>query len=282
MKKNVFIIIGAIFSLHIFAQTSGGQIKRNKGVSLKNNNSSISHNHNIRDNKQKQIIMNLIRNMVVVDGGSFTMGATKEQGIFTYESEKPLHKVTLNSFKIGKFEVSQEEWTTVMGNNPSCNKSPKCPVENVSWIDCQIFIKKLNDLTGLNFRLPTEAEWEYAARGGMKSTGNMYSGYFALSVVGWFDMNSNKKTGIIGTKEPNELGLYDMSGNVWEWCHDWFESYSNGNQVNPHGPKNGKERIIRGGSYCSESNMCRVSIRSSFAPDEKDDDLGIRLACNIK
>jgi len=181
------------------------------------------------------VIQNLIDNMVRVDGGTFTMGATSEQGSNAAGDEKPAHQVNLSSFSIGKYEVSQEEWEAVMGSNPSYFKGAKRPVEKVSWNDCQAFIRKLNELTGRSFRLPTEAEWEYAARGGNKSIGDKYAGGDNLGSVAWYEDNSGGTTHNVGTKSPNELGLYDMSGNVWEWCQDWYDSYSSSAQTNPKG-----------------------------------------------
>ena len=216
--------------------------------------------------------------MVYVSGGTFTMGATAEQGSDARDSEKPIHKVTLSSFSIGRYEVTQEEWQAVMGNNPSRYKGAKLPVENVSWNDCQEFIRKLNDLTGKQFRLPTEAEWEYAARGGNNSRGYKYAGSNDIGSVAWYDSNSDRQTHPVGQKYPNELGLYDMSGNVWEWCSDRYGAYSSSSQVNPKGPSSGSDRVRRGGCWLSNARNCRVSPRSYGSPDYGFDDLGFRLA----
>ena len=187
--------------------------------------------------------------MVRVEAGTFTMGATPEMKD-PYEDEKPTHRVTLtNDYYMGKYEVTQALWQTVMGNNPSNFKGDNLPVEKVSWDDCQEFISKLNRITGKTFRLPTEAEWEYAARGGNKSRGYQYSGSNNLLDVAWFRDNSGSKTHAVGTKQPNELGIYDMSGNVCEWCHDWYGAYSSSSQVNPTGANSGSYRVIRGGSW---------------------------------
>ena len=216
--------------------------------------------------------------MVRVEGGTFTMGATEEQGSYVKSEEKPAHQVTLSSYMIGKTEVTQELWEAVMGSNPSYFKGSNLPVELVTWEACQTFIRKLNALTGKNFRLPTEAEWEFAARGGNNSRGYKYSGSNTLSNVAWYDDNSSDKTHPVATKAPNELGIYDMSGNVWEWCSDWYGSYSSSSQYNPTGPNSGSGRAYRGGSWFSNARSCRVSIRNSNDPTSRGSDLGLRLA----
>ena len=216
--------------------------------------------------------------MVAVKGGTFTMGATSEQGSDAESDEKPAHRVVLSDYMIGKTEVTQELWQAVMGSNPLYHSGNNLPVVTVSWNDCQEFIKKLNSLTGLNFRLPTEAEWEYAARGGKKSKGYKYSGSNDIGRVVWYDSNSSSKTHAVATKSPNELGLYDMSGNVWEWCSDWYGDYSSDSQTNPKGPSSGSRRVCRGGSWLSYASYCRVSIRNRKFPDDRDFNLGLRLA----
>jgi formylglycine-generating enzyme required for sulfatase activity len=216
--------------------------------------------------------------MIRVDGGTFTMGATSEQGSDADSDEKPAHQVTLSPYYIGETEVTQALWEAVMGNNPSNFKGSNNPVEMVSWDDCQLFIRKLNQSTGLSFRLPTEAEWEYAVRGGNKSRGYKYSGSNKLKDVAWYDNNSGSSTHDVKTKQANELGLYDMSGNVWEWCSDWYGSYDSSSQTNPKGSASGSYRVIRGGSWRSNAGFCRVSDRSGGAPDNRDDFLGLRLA----
>ena len=220
----------------------------------------------------------LISNMVYVSGGTFTMGATSEQGSDAWGDEKPTHSVTLSSFYLCKYEVTQALWRAVMGNNPSWFEGNNLPVEWVSWDDCQTFISRLNNLTGKNFRLPTEAEWEYAARGGNRSRGYKYSGSNTLSDVAWYDGNSGIEIHPVGTKSPNELGLYDMSGNVWEWCSDWSGTYSSSAQTNPIGPSSGSNRVCRGGCCFNGSRSCRSSCRYGAAPDYLDNDLGLRLA----
>ena len=217
--------------------------------------------------------------MVDVEGGKFTMGATSEQGTSDpYDDEYPTHSVTLSDFAIGETEVTQELWRAVMGNNPSHFSGTNLPVERVSWNDCQTFIQKLNQLTGKNFRLPTEAEWEYAARGGKKSKGYKYAGSNTLSDVAWYKDNSSDRTHPVKQKQANELGLYDMSGNVYEWCQDWFGTYSSSAQTNPKGPSSGSGRVGRGGSWSYLARNCRVSYRNSNTPTGYYNRLGLRLA----
>ncbi len=219
----------------------------------------------------------IFADMVKVEGGTFTMGATSEQGKDAYDNEKPAHQVTLSDYYIGKYEVTQELWTAVMGSNPSSFTGTNLPVETVSWNDCQQFIDRLNSMTGLRFRLPTEAEWEYAARGGNKSKGYKYSGSNNVKEVAWYEKNSGSGTHAVGTKQPNELGIYDMSGNVWEWCSDWYGSYSSSSQTNPTGPFSGSRRVLRGGSWYDAARGCRVSYRGSISPSSRADDIGFRL-----
>ena len=165
-----------------------------------------------------------------------------------------------------------------MGSNPSRFKGADLPVERVSWDDCQVFIQKLNSLTGCNFRLPTEAEWEFACRGGNNSRGYKYSGSNNLGSVAWYDDNCGYQTRPVGTKSPNELGIYDMSGNVWECCSDWFEIYTANSQINPTGPQSGESRVIRGGSWGDDASGCRSLLRGDCGPTERSDILGLRLA----
>ena len=207
--------------------------------------------------------------MVFVKGGTFTMGATAKQRGDADSDEKPAHRVTISDFYIGKYEVTQAQWETVMGKNPSGYKGNNRPVENVSWNDIQEFIEKLNAKTGKKFRLPTEAEWEYAARGGNQSKGYKYSGSDNIDEVAWYDDNSSSQTHPVGQKLPNELGLYDMNGNVYEWCSDWYGGYSRGSQTNPTGPANGSGRVLRGGSWNVIARSCRVSSRGSYDPSSR-------------
>ena len=215
--------------------------------------------------------------MIRVEAGTFTMGATpgiKE----SWDCEKQTHQVTLtNDYYIGKYEVTQALWKAVMGNNPSYFKGDNLPVENVSWNDCQKFISKLNSMTGKTFRLPTEAEWEYAARGGNKSRGYQYSGSNNLSDVAWHTDNSGSGTHAVGTKQANELGIYDMTGNVYEWCQDRYGSYSSLQQTNPTGATSGSYRINRGGGWRSIARKCRSSYRDFNSSGFCYNCLGVRL-----
>ncbi len=221
---------------------------------------------------------NVYVELVKVEAGSFNMGATPEMQE-PYRNEKPVHRVTLtNNYYIGKYEVTQALWQAVMGSNPSQIKGDNLPVETVDWNDCQGFISKLNAMTGKRFRLPTEAEWEYAARGGKKSRGYQYSGSNTLGDVAWYDGNSGFKTHAVGTKQPNELGIYDMAGNVLEWCQDRYGSYSSSPQTNPTRAVGGAGRVNRGGSWYSSARDCRTSFRSTLVTsDIRSDDLGFRL-----
>ena len=216
--------------------------------------------------------------MVRIGAGTFTMGATPEMEN-PYNDEKPTRCVTLtNDYYIGKYEVTQALWQAVMGSNPSNRKGDNLPVEEVSWDDCLEFISKLNRMTGKTFRLPTEAEWEYAARGGNKSKGYQYSGSNNLSDVAWYRDNSGYKTYAVGTKQPNELGIYDMSGNVWEWCQDWYGEYSSSSQVNPTGANSGSSRVNRGGAVGNDARLCRSSCRANDVPGTHYSILGLRLS----
>lgn len=221
--------------------------------------------------------------MVDVEGGSFFIGAQKDNSSSqnydndAYQIETPVHKVTMSDFCIGLYEVTQAQWMAAMGSNPSIHQGDKLPVENVSWEQVQEFIALLNQASGLSYRLPTEAEWEFAARGGVKSEGNKYSGYSVLGACGWYYSNSESTTHEVGTKYPNELGIYDMSGNVREWCNDWFEYYSSTSVTNPQGPSYGNMKVNRGGSWTTPAVNCRNSYRHTDFPTEKAQDLGFRL-----
>jgi formylglycine-generating enzyme required for sulfatase activity len=216
--------------------------------------------------------------MVYVEGGTFWMGCTTEQQGSCDDDESPLHRVTLTGFSIGKYEVTQAQWKLIMGSNPSRFQGDNLPVENVSWSDAQEFIERLNAATGKRYRLPTEAEWEYAARGGAKSRGYKYSGSHNLSNVAWFEDNSGSRTHPVGAKLSNELGIHDMSGNVYEWCSDWYGSYPASAQQDPMGAGSGSSRVLRGGSWIYTAAGCRVSDRYSRSHDYRYSILGFRVA----
>ena len=224
--------------------------------------------------------------MVPVKGGTFTMGATAEQ-TGAYDDEKPAHQVTLSPYYIGQTEVTQALWKAVMGYSPTSDGyqwatnnglGDNYPAYNISYNDVLSFISKLNSLTGRTFRMPTEAEWEYAARGGTKSKGYLYSGGNTLDNVGWYTSNSSSKTHPVAQKSANELGLYDMSGNVFEWCSDWCGIYSSSSQTNPTGLSTGSDRVLRGGSWYNNATYCRVALRHSDTPSGRYNNVGIRLA----
>lgn len=223
--------------------------------------------------------------MKKIEGGTFSMGATEEQGRDILRIELPIHDVTVNTFYLSESPVTQALWVAIMESNPSSFKGEEMPVDQVSWNDCQEFIRKLNKKTGNNFRLPTEAEWEYAARGGNKSKGYRYSGSDDIELVAWCDETTNHKgCRKVKTKRPNELGLYDMSGNICEWCADWYGDYSSEAQVNPKGPEKASSdrlyygRVLRGGNWFTSANMCRVSYRMWDVPFETHKSYGFRLA----
>ena len=213
-------------------------------------------------------------NMVWVEGGTFRMGATSEPD----SDAVSVTSVTLSGYYIGKTEVTQALWKAVMGSNPSCLKGDNLPVECVSWNECQGFIRKLNSLTGQNFRLPTEAEWEFACRGGNNSCGYQYSGSDHIDNVAWFYGNSGDETHPVASKSPNELGIYDMSGNVEEWCSDWYGDYTSGALTNPKGPESGSRRVYRGGGWVGGYDDCLSSFRNCVSPAYSDGYLGLRLA----
>jgi len=212
--------------------------------------------------------------MVLVGAGSFTMGY--EDG---YSNEKPLHKVTLDEYYIGKFEVSQKVWQTVTGKNPAHFKDcTDCPVEMISYEDALIFIDRLNQLSGQSFRLPTEAEWEFAAKGGAIRKQMRYSGSNKIDEVAWYSRNAGERPHPGGLKLPNALGIFDMSGNVFEWTNDWMGRYKNSDQLNPKGAAKGKTKVIRGGCWFDTNDGCRVHCRVEVEPSEKNGCLGLRLA----
>ena len=279
MKKILFFL--SLMMVAFF--TANAQLKDDVNddgvVDLSDATTLIDHVLNGVNNGSSHIFIanNVMFEMVRVEGGTFTMGATAEQASDAFSDELPTHKVTLSPFLIGKYEVSQTLWLAVMGENPSVNTGINLPVDNVTWNECQTFITKLNELTGKNFRLLTEAEWEYAARGGNKSKGYKYSGSNNLGDVAWYIDNSNNTSHAMGTKAPNELGIYDMTGNVMEWVSDWKGSYSSGAQTNPTGPDSGTYRVNRGGSYGNVERLSRITNRNSIDPNMSSKTMGLRI-----
>ena len=213
---------------------------------------------------------------VWIPGGCFQMGSDATEA---EADEQPVHKVCVDGFWIGKYEVTQDEWQTLMADTPSRFEGGRNPVEQVSWDDCQRFIQEMNALSQARFRLPTEAEWEYAARGGLESRGYTYSGSNDLDSVGWYFGNSDARTHDVGGKHPNESELFDMSGNVWEWCSDWYgkKYYLQSPEDNPQGPDEGTHRVIRGGSWVDPAGVPRVANRLMIAPETRLLDIGFRL-----
>lgn len=255
-------------------------------IKLEKGNSNLANGQDLRNGSE---------NMIFVQGGTFQMGSNDGDN-----DEKPIHSVTVSDFYIGKYEVTQKEWQEVTGNNPSYFKGDNLPVEQVSWYDAVEFCNKKSEKEGLQkcysgsgknikcdfskngYRLPTEAEWEYAAHGGNKSRNYKYSGSNTIGDVAWYTDNSNSKTHNVGTKQANELGIYDMTGNVWEWCWDWKGSYSSNLQANPKGASSGSVRVDRGGGWDRNARYCRVANRGGSFPDYSDGNMGFRLLRSSK
>ena len=223
----------------------------------------------------------VVMEMVWVEGGSFIMGSneTPKDVKLTYDAAKPEHRVSVDGFFIGRCEVTQEQWAAVMGAGPSHFAGSRRPVESISWDEAQQFATLVSQMTGHRFRLPYEAEWEYAARGGQKGRGEPFAGFQRkdLDTCAWFCVNSERTTHDVALKQPNELGLYDMCGNVAEWCMDWVDAYTPEEQSNPHGPASGEHRVLRGGHYNSISAACTVFDRSWYIPSGKYEYNGMRL-----
>lgn len=321
MKKNLFVFIAMLMAGNVFGLSvnlSNNDVNRDDEINISDLNTLIdaimndpfNMNYDVNNDgvvniadvyamidlilentdtsTDETIVVNGVAfKMIHVDGGTFKMGATAEQGSDADSSESPVHQVTLSDFSIGETEVTQALWLAVMGSNPSYfaprngyTEDLSRPVEVVTWNDCQTFISKLNEITGMHFRLPTEAEWEFAARGGNKSRTYKYSGSNNVDDVAWYVANSDSITHAVATKIPNELGIYDMSGNVLEWCQDWYYSYDYEPCVNPVGPESGYEIIYRGGCWIFDASMCRNSYRDMFPPDSAFSFLGLRIVMN--
>ena len=220
--------------------------------------------------------------MILVEGGSFMMGSHSTEA--DRQNDEHQHQVSVSSFYMSRYQVTQAQWRAVMNTDPSYFKGDSLPVEQVSWEDIQVFLQKLNKKTKQKFRLPTEAEWEYAARGGQQSKGFIYAGSDKLEEVGYYDRNSTNQMHPVGRKKPNELGIYDMSGNVFEWCQDWYDNsyYKNSPDNNPTGPTSGTYRVLRGGSWSIFAQGCRVAARYNIAPNYRNSSIGFRLVCELK
>ena len=264
---SILLIILCLIPCVLTAQNRTSVTRR----SLNNLNDTLTQ-------KQISVFSKMLENMVFVDGGIFKMGV---ENVFDFNHDNvPIHQIEIEPFFIGKFEVTQDEWETVMETNPSSFKGSDLPVENVSWNDCRLFIDKLNDITGMNFRLPSEAEWEYAAQGGKYSHNYAYSGSNYPKSVAWYADNSKSGTHPVGKKRPNELGIYDMSGNVSEWCEDYYDYsyYLNSPFNNPKGPEQGINRVVRGGGWLMDESYIGIRSRSVYPSTETNINIGLRLA----
>lgn len=263
---------------HILSNTNS-----TTNINISNNNAKnissvhLSHTHTF-------CVNGVEFNMIRVEGGTFSMGEVSKFTYFFGERELNKHDVTLHSYAIGETPVTQALWKAVMGNNPSKFKGDENPVECVSWTDCQEFIKRISKITNTEFSLLTEAQWEFAARGGNKYTINTWTGVHYSGAgprkykeVAWCKENSGKTTHPVKTKKPNELGIYDMSGNVWEWCIDRYGNYTFSHQYDPIGPSKGSERVIRGGSWYNDFTNLTVTCRNKECIDKRFSNIGFRL-----
>ena len=292
-KKNPGALLICILALMVFAGIYLGRQKSADGQS----DDSIAMEQDATTNTPAPPVTNRNTDLTfIVNGvsftmkqvkaGSFMMGATAEQGDDAVSDEKPVHRVTLTrDYYMGEYEVTQELYEAVTGTNPSYYKDTRLPVENVNWDDADKFCQTLSTLLrqqgrNVTFRLPTEAEWEYAVRGGhLSPQQTKYAGSNIIENVAWYDIISGGATHVVGQKSPNALGLYDMSGNVWEWCSDWFGDYGSAAQTDPAGPSSGSYRVIRGGGWNGGVRYCRVSHRSYEVPSFCYVRLGFRLVC---
>lgn len=266
-KYLIFLLPLLVFANHLAAQQDSKKKKRK----------SKDRKHLILPTVSQGLLDSIAGDMVWVTGGSFIMGSDISE-----DDERPAYEVVIDGFAMSRYPVTQRQWTVIMGHNPSdfpgCDQ---CPVDNVSWNDAQAFIETLNEITGKKYVLPTEAEWEYAAKGGRGGAGNLrYAGSNDIDSVGWYAGNSGRMPHPVGQKKPNELGLYDMSGNVWEWCHDWYAKYyyEQNESNNPPGPSSGSGRVRRGGSWFTQSTSCKATTRNNVRQDYFDNIGGFRLA----
>lgn len=265
MAKYCLLVAAGVFVCSLlWAQDNGGKKKKRK-KEAKSELPAVSQG----------LLDSLESSFVWVTGGKFIMGDYGGEA-----DEKPAYEVMIDGFAISKYPVTQRQWTAIMGSNPSGFQGcDQCPIDMVSWDDAQRFVEKLNEITGKKYALPTEAEWEYAAKGGLNTKGFQFSGSDNIEAVGWYTANSGRHPHPVGEKAPNELGLYDMTGNVWEWCQDWYNKnyYELRERNNPMGPATGAARVRRGGSWFTQSISCRTSSRNSVKQDYKDDSGGFRL-----
>ena len=250
-------------------------------IEIYNNDQNVSKKvviaqnvNNTTSSTYTETVKGLNLNMIFVEGGTFAMGSTGGSS-----DESPVHNVTLYSYHITETEITQAQWRAIMGTNPSDYTGDNRPVENVSWNEAQMFCVKLSELTGKRYVLPTEAQWEYAARGGNKSNGYTYSGSNTIRDIAVYYDNSGSGHSNVKSKMPNELGIYDMTGNVWEWCSDWYGDYSWSSQTNPQGPTSGSYRVVRGGSWIDHSSYCRVADRNNYNPSFRGNYCGFRVVC---
>ena len=295
MKRFFTVVLIALLSCSIACAQGSGSMRPGHGANRGNGVHRVHGNNRVSNGKSKYtpeilrfVVEGVSFDMVEVRGGTFRMGATSEQCSDVSRDEKPVHSVTLSGYYIGKTEVTQELWQAVMGTTLTdfASQLGVCtygvgddyPMYFISWDDCKEFIGMLNEITQMNFRLPTEAEWEFACRGGNNSRGYKYSGSNYIDNVAWYSNNSGHKTHPVATKSPNELGIYDMSGNVDEWCNDWYGGYTSGRQTNPKGPYDGLGRVLRGGSWDFSAGGCRSSYRINSNPTYRIINLGLRLA----
>ena len=280
MKKLIYMGMGLLLCQSSALWTGGDKPKERDAEDV---NVSVGPDY-------EETAFGMSLQMVAVEGGTFMMGATVEQGDDAYGSEKQVHSVTLDGFYIGKYEVTQEQWEAVMDDATlsdiikkhgwtSYGLGDNYPVYDVSWTDAVSFCEKLSQKTGKTYRLPTEAEWEYAARGGQQADGMEYAGSNLIDDVAWHINNSNGEAHPVGKKQSNALGLYDMSGNVFEWCQDWYGEYSSSPAVNPQGASGGSYRVSRGGGWYSSASYCRVSSRNSYTSDHRGNNIGFRVVC---
>jgi len=267
MKQFIFFFLCASVIISVNAQTI-------PVFPAKPNNKTPAKKNEINSKNSTKTF--ILPEMIVVEGGSFNMGSADGAS-----DEKPIHMVEVKRFSISKYEITQSQWQAIMGSNPSeFAGCITCPVENVSWNDIQDFLKELHAQTGRHYRLPTESEWEFAARGGLRSKGFTYAGSFGVSNVAWHSENSGNQTHPAGQKKPNEIGICDMSGNVWEWCEDWYLVYGT-SQLNQESSTLGRLRVIRGGSWGGASSDCRIPNRANQDPAKRSNDTGFRIVADL-